>query len=78
VLDPQQVRDSLIRRGLTVLHVGVHGTWEDTVVVYLHGEAGDQWDGRALRVCRRVPGVVSVEESELAATIIYLRGEAAT
>ena len=74
MLDPHLVRDQLAAEGLTVLHVAA-GREPDTLTVYLHGPAGDQAHGEALRVCLLVPGVVEAVESELSPTIILLRTE---
>jgi hypothetical protein len=69
----QELRKVLEARGLVILHVGVDSADPEVLVVYLHGNAGQWWDGYARNLIRAVDEVVSVKDSQESRTILLVR-----
>ncbi len=69
-MSPEELKRELEVGGLRMLGVSQHHSNPEVLVVYLHGNAGQSADGFAKHLIAGVPGVVAVEESVSAATIL--------
>lgn len=75
MMGPDDLREELEAAGLVLLGVGQHRGNPDVLVVYLHGNAGQWVDGRALGKIAAVPGVKAVSESVQSPSILLVRVE---
>jgi hypothetical protein len=62
-------------RGVVILGTGEHRANPATLVVWLHGPAGQWIDGVARLVVAGIPGVASVVDSVQTPTILLVRVE---
>lgn len=73
--NPEQVHEHLRRAGISVLHVSRDPRYNNVLIVYLHGSAGDAVGGLARQACKAVPGVLDARDSDQTRDIIVLRTE---
>ena len=72
-MGPDELQAELEAVGLVLLGVGQHRRNPDVLVVYLHGNAGQWVDGRAVDKVASIPGVVAVTESVHSPAILLVR-----
>jgi hypothetical protein len=73
IMGPDELRRELEATGLVLLGVGQHRGNPDVLVVYLHGNAGQWVDGRALGTIAAVQGVLAVSESVQSPSILLVK-----
>ncbi|HST81043.1 MAG TPA: hypothetical protein VLL08_04855 [Kineosporiaceae bacterium] len=73
IMGPDELRRELEAAGLVLLGVGQHRGNPDVLVVYLHGNAGQWVDGRALGKIAAVSGVLAVSESVQSPSILLVK-----
>jgi hypothetical protein len=74
-VNAERLRREVERRGLVVLDVGQHRANPCSLVVYLHGNAGQWANGYARRLIGSIPGVFAVADSVQSPTIVLVRVE---